>query len=344
MKRKGIILIVSALIVGSISCAYIIGAGDKVLFSHKTHASVDCLTCHEGVQGSEEAVGRHYPDMPKCAGCHDKEFMEKCENCHTNSKKAVKLRRTQTDVIFSHKSHIPRVSDEGCLKCHKNIVKATTVDQSILAEMESCTPCHSARWHELQCSSCHRRLGTRKLIEVVEFSHKGTWDISCKEFARRGVDMNLCSQCHEELFCANCHSKREELPPAIKYPEMVERDFIHRGDYIQRHALELEVDQTLCYSCHGVSFCNNCHAKRNLSPASGRAPIKPVSHTGDWAINHGDDARRNLTACASCHRNNEEKCVGCHKPGGVGPTPHPKDWDSTLSKDKDRVCKNCHTK
>lgn len=336
MKRKKIIII-SGIILGVVSCTYLVGKKDELKFSHKTHADVDCLICHEAVKQSEEPVGTHYPTEAVCASCHAEDFMKTCENCHTNPQTAKKLVRTQTDVIFSHKAHLERVK-QNCLACHDKIPKATNIEESTLAEKESCTACHSAKWHELQCSYCHRRLGTKKLIEVIEFSHKGTWDISCKEFARRKIDMDVCAQCHEESFCANCHSKREVLPPAIKFPESVERDFIHRGDYIERHALELEVDQTLCSSCHGISFCNDCHIKRNIAPSAGRTPINP--HPAGWATDHRENARRDITSCASCH--NEGKCVGCHKVGGIGGNPHPRGWKTTQSKEKDAVCKNCH--
>lgn len=336
MKRGWIVI--SAVLIGFGSCVYLVGKADKLIFSHKIHSSEACLTCHESIQTSEIAEGAHFPAESVCAGCHDEAFMKKCENCHTNPKRAAKLRGKETALIFSHKAHLPIVEND-CVKCHDKIPEANSADESTIPVEEKCMECHLDKREALQCAYCHRRLSTKDLSKVVSFSHKGAWDTH-REFARKGIDINTCAQCHEESFCSDCHSKREVLLPGIKMPELVERDFIHRGNYIKRHALEQQVDQTLCYSCHGLSFCNNCHTKKNVSPSS-RVGIRPASHTPDWISLHGDEARRNISACASCHSGRDNTCIGCHKPGGVGPSPHPKGWKTNLSRDEE-VCRRCH--
>jgi len=332
MKVKRILIVV-ALISGGISCAYLLERGDTLKFSHKIHTkAVECKTCHERIVISEEAGGRSYPSKDFCASCHEEEFMKKCENCHTNPKKASKVSKTPTDIIFSHKAHLPRVN-EDCYSCHKDILEATTSAASTIPGMDACRSCHEKEISKhLTCNYCHRRLSTKRLSQVVDFSHRGNWQDMHKEFSRREIDMKVCAQCHEESLCADCHSKREKLLPQVKFPELAEREFIHRGDFVKWHAFEQEVEQSLCKKCHGVSFCKNCHERTFRGAAT-------AHHPAGWITSHGIDARRNMVKCASCHT--EDDCISCHRVGGIGGSPHPSGWKSKRDID-DAVCRKCH--
>jgi hypothetical protein len=57
---------------------------------------------------------------------------------------------------------------------------------------------------------------------------------------------------------------------------------------------------------------------------------------------HGREARRDPTACASCHDGAGQRlCVGCHQVGGVGGNPHPPGWSSRVSLSA-MPCRLCH--
>ena len=57
---------------------------------------------------------------------------------------------------------------------------------------------------------------------------------------------------------------------------------------------------------------------------------------------HVREARRDPTACASCHDGaGQSLCVGCHQVGGVGGSPHPPGWSSRVPLSA-MPCRLCH--
>jgi len=62
---------------------------------------------------------------------------------------------------------------------------------------------------------------------------------------------------------------------------------------------------------------------------------------------HAREARRSITGCASCHR--EDECLACHsaQPGAPHASPHPPGWRGSarcnaLDRGNRRVCLRCH--
>jgi len=315
-----------------ISCIYLFTKSDALIFSHKLHMGegADCTTCHEGITESVYLTGRHLPSEESCGNCHEEEFMKACAKCHTNPEKPQKVRQELAELNFSHKAHL--TVNKDCTVCHTRTAKSTSVREIASPGHQECAPCHQKTYSELDCSACHESLKT-----VINFAHQGNWVGEHQETA--STKMTTCTQCHDQSFCADCHSGQEELRPSIKYPEAVERDFIHRGDYLTRHSIEARIDQTLCLKCHGISSCNECHEKEAKRPAdhalaSWASPVNPV---------HGQKARVNLIQCVSCHEQGAETdCIFCHRVGGIGGSPHPPGWKSKLSKTSDSVCLLCH--
>jgi hypothetical protein len=310
-----------------VSCIYLLSKSDALIFSHSLHMEegADCTTCHEGITESVYLTGRHLPSKQTCTDCHEEEFMNACANCHTNPEKPQRVKQELAEIKFSHKVHLAANAD--CNLCHARTAKSASAREIVSPGHQECTPCHQKTYSELDCSACHESLKA-----VINFSHEGNWLGEHQETAAR--KMTVCTQCHDQSYCADCHNRQEELKPSIKYPEAVERGFIHRGDYLTRHALEAGVDQTLCLKCHGISSCNECHEKNAGRPAA-------------LHIDHGASARANLIQCASCHEQGEAtKCIECHSVGGsasmMGAKVHPPGWKSKLSRTADRVCLMCH--
>ena len=326
--RKIKVVLSIAAVLFCISCIYLFTKSDALIFSHKLHMEegADCTTCHEGITESNYLTGRHLPSEESCGNCHEEEFMKACAKCHTNPEKPQKVRQELAELNFSHKAHL--AINKDCKICHARTAKSTSVREIASPGHQECTPCHQKTYSELDCSVCHESLKT-----VISFAHEGNWVGEHQETASR--KMTTCTQCHDQSFCADCHNRQEELRPSIKYPEAVERDFIHRGDYLTRHAIEARIDQTLCLKCHGISSCNECHEKEAR---------KPEGLHGD---SHGEIARANLIQCASCHEQGAEtKCISCHRKGGPassrGAMVHPPGWKSKLEKTTAGVCLLCH--
>ncbi|MCX5859807.1 MAG: hypothetical protein NT056_07935 [Proteobacteria bacterium] len=342
-KRKYLLLISVALGVTT-ACTYLFNKSDILIFSHKMHkdTGAECLTCHPDIPTSEASTGRMIPTKQVCANCHDEAFMNDCAKCHTDPQKPLKVEINKLELNFSHKLHT-EASKAECQACHLGKEISPTRDSLTLPGHKECQACHAQMFTDLQCSKCHPALQQAKLKPITMFSHKGNYLKEHRESALKGVGAEVCGQCHDQAFCSDCHSKKEVLKPSVKYPEALERQFIHRGDYRTQHSIDARSDQSLCLQCHGLSSCNSCHAREGVGRGSSNSSANP--HPAGWQNDHGRDARRDILKCSACHdQGMSSNCIQCHQIGGVagGVSPHPKGWESNLSQNKAGVCLACH--
>lgn len=111
--------------------------------------------------------------------------------------------------------------------------------------------------------------------------------------------------------CRECHS---DLSTGALKPY---DSFRHATAFVRYHGLYARQGQSLCASCHGSSFCQGCHArKEELKPNTrqGDRPDLALPHRGDYIAQHPLDARMDPGSCFSCHGNkNDAKCRACHR-------------------------------
>jgi len=255
----------------------------------------------------DDADHRHYVDpqgqfLPSekiCLGCHrEAKEQGRCELCHADVRRAGPWPELQATVRVSHADHIERTK-EDCKICHQqlpNPLRTTTMKPS----MDACLGCHEHRndYDRGNCKKCHTNLERYPLAPIADFSHQGNYTATHMDDARSGADRR--ATCHEQSFCAECHARTAPMRIELKYPEHVDRDFIHRGDYVGRHAVDAQAEPATCRRCHGSSFCDSCHRVNNLTPF-GANPRDP--HPLGWAFPdsaqfHGTAARRDITSCA----------------------------------------------
>lgn len=150
-----------------------------------------------------------------------------------------------------------------------------------------------------------------------------------------------CMECHnsggehlayDELECSTCHLP---LAEAVRLPvsriEEFPRPPSHAAeDFLLTHGSDASSETGACAVCHARESCERCHLDAEDVPAiaglatddrvaalvagrPGQWP-KPASHEAeDWALTHQEDARRDVTACATCHA--RESCATCHGAG-----------------------------
>lgn len=148
------------------------------------------------------------------------------------------------------------------------------------------------------------------------------------------LDADACKTCHTPQSCLDCHLG----PGRVAH--------IHPPGYVSYHALDALKDAGSCQGCHNAQqFCLDCHslARAGQGPA---APAPGVQfHPQGWVNGpgspnkHGDEARRNLVACASCHR--EQDCVTCHS----AINPHPPRFAASCAqrlRANPDTCARCH--
>ena len=341
-------------------------AARSSLFTHEKHGGFDCVDCHTGIPKAQKLGEAKLPSTVKCEECHPDIANPTDETTRKAAAAAAALGRAQTreyQITFNHEDHLKRIKtkevNQACAWCHKELPEAGQV-RDVTPPMSTCTACHH---HEedvakAKCAPCHvslRRYSLKPIEALAAMSHQGNWIREHSNAAKNGAE--TCAQCHDQTYCANCHATAT-LPfrPEIRFPENVQADFIHRGDYVSRHQIEVAADPASCRKCHGSFFCDSCHTAQNVSPRnrfSGGTPRNP--HPIGWANDtskgiefHGTAARNNIVACAGCHDQGPAAiCVNCHRvPGVANVNIHPSSFLSKHKHDDIRhngMCLACHT-
>ena len=303
-------------------------------FPHSTHveAGLACTECHAPVLKSgglrEGVIDVQVPAKSEaCAGCHDP------------IPKYTPVQTFVPAVNFSHAWHAPMLKGD-CTTCHKKFTEPGDTSKPVPA-MATCTACHNHAQDFAvgRCQPCHLDLKRYPLKPIAEYTHEANFLETHGEWARQSAA--TCSTCHDQTMCAQCHTATTRpLPPSVEFPEKVTREFIHRGDWISRHAMEEAADPASCKKCHGQAYCQSCHAYQNVAPG-GTSPRDP--HPSNWLQVHGTQARMNIVACAACHdQGSGAICVACHRQGGINP--HPPGWKGPASqKTSNPTCRACHS-
>jgi hypothetical protein len=333
-----------------------------LIFSHRTHLArgTKCSQCHGAATTSRSAVDNLLPTEAECRACHPIDRADhgkvvlgappaKCAACHPSFSVGAAIARvylTPTPLKFDHAAH----AKTACAQCHGDMSNVDLATTRQLPTMSSCLSCHSSGTQERHCADCHvTKPGG--MIET-DFPHgtlipknSGMGDSHAFGFAKdhaqeaRQVGAT-CTACHDRSECVACHQ-------GVAKP----LDF-HPGNYLLTHAVEAKRGTPDCSACHRAqSFCVACHERSGLSPRvttdfSSTLPGRQF-HPANWDTRHAPEARRNITSCASCHR--EEDCMRCHsnQMGSMRATPHPPNWRGSsrckaLDRGNRRACLKCH--
>jgi hypothetical protein len=309
------------------------GARPPVTFTHKIHVDqgLECTQCHPNIAKSNSLADANLPTTAVCKDCHD-------------DKKAPPESKEPPRLTFSHAWHLPIVKNK-CDTCHKQLPEPG--EERAVPPMATCTGCHNHQkdFAAARCTPCHVDLKSFPLEPKSAFAHVGQWIVAHGSYARTSVES--CANCHDQTYCAECHdSQTTPMRLSVRFPEEVQRDFIHRGDYVSRHMIDAQANPASCARCHGTAFCSSCHTLQGLTTQANPANLRNP-HPSGWTAKdqHGRAARNNVLACAACHDNGADAiCVTCHRPGGVGGNPHPQSFLSKRSGDDQHkgVCRACH--
>jgi hypothetical protein len=303
-------------------------------FPHGIHAEsgVACVECHAPVLRTtslkENVIDVAIPKKSEvCAACHDP---------IPDYKPVMRFAPT---VRFDHAGHLPRLkgAKDECLACHTKFTEPDMIEAPV-PPMATCTACHNHAQDFAvgRCTPCHRDL--RKYEKPVkQYTHEANFLETHGKWAKQSV--TTCASCHDQTMCSQCHNATTRpMPPSVQFPEKVAADFIHRGDWISRHAIEQAADPASCSKCHGTGYCQSCHEFKGVSPGGLRIHPDPNA----WISLHGAAARQNILSCAGCHNQGRPVCVFCHSTGGKNP--HPPGWKGNSSQvGSNPTCRVCHT-
>jgi hypothetical protein len=324
------------------ACAGVLGlAHDRGprAFPHRKHvvAGITCTKCHVGIDGNTRAA---LPDDASCRDCHAKPHDPRpCLACHVASGALAELAEAREHLVFDHGRHAS-ASNGNCMRCHVGIAEG---DDHLRPAMATCYKCHA---HEeardaRRCETCHRNLDDGATLPASHLAHDGDW---LREHGTRAASSgDLCQTCHREQFCAECHGKTVAALPAARHFTDPFTPSVHRAGFAARHSLEARAEPGTCTTCHTPARCASCHVDLGIAGEGRRSP-----HPAGWVgpapgdNEHGRAARRDPAACASCHDGaGQSLCVGCHRVGGVGGSPHPAGFSSRIPLGA-MPCRMCH--
>ncbi|MFT3914772.1 MAG: cytochrome c3 family protein [Anaeromyxobacteraceae bacterium] len=315
----------------------------EIHVAHSAHdeGTASCTDCHEGIDKATSLAKSHRPTTEKCAECHEGD----------KDKIVEKWAPPPARLTFNHALHLSKVTGknqtEKCGTCHKKLPDPG--DEVAAPSMDTCTSCHNHQndYAAGRCRPCH--VDMKGLAPEKYFAHGGDWLRLHGAQARPTAES--CAQCHDQTYCTACHSPQTAAArPSVIFPEAVDSSFIHRGDYVSRHAIEAGANPASCRRCHGPQYCDTCHTTANVSANAGASAFSP--HPKGWATRgagekfHGDAARRDASSCAACHDQGAKSlCVGCHQVGAAGGNPHPKSWKLKAGDiASNAMCRTCHNK
>lgn len=334
---------------------------DQIRFSHAPHLAegLTCARCHpvpaphdddehddDPVQPASRPMSRTRPLLPAeadCRSCHDDPVRDRCERCHTEPRRAAGYAERVTAIRFDHGGHSQAVAGR-CVRCHSGgAARTVSAFEPRLPQMSNCTTsCHQDDMRALSCARCHTDLHRYRIEDIAILNHGPGF------LRRHGIpartDSALCTQCHEPTFCEDCHVTAQGPPLEMFEPTAVYRDFVHRGDFVARHGIEVGLERGTCVQCHGVSYCDGCHQASGV----GGSVALGSQHPPGWldplsAVSHARAARRDMLSCVSCHEQDAERtCVPCHRVGGVAGNPHPPGFGAGMDAFRHAVCRACH--
>lgn len=298
-------------------------------------ACLNCNTCHTV---SESARIDKLPSATLCASCHtrDRDAAERVLSATPA--------RPYGKIQFDHDRHLKLSRLNGqCVDCHRGVVDAKTPNLPPMAQCFSCHE-HEAEWRRGECTPCHTQADLKRITPQTFLRHDQSF---AKHHGQQAMqEQQLCRSCHAQQDCQGCHDTSQDLSVERRRPEALDASFVHRGDFMTRHALEAQAAPARCQRCHEPATCEGCHTRRGVG-ANAVSPRNP--HPPNWVGNstsvrslHGRQARRDLLLCASCHdQGPATNCIDCHKVGGYGGNPHPGGWRSSRS-ETSGMCGYCH--
>jgi hypothetical protein len=303
-------------------------------------ACLSCASCHQD-DGTDD--GRWVkPKVGSCTSCHK----DSNEVYLASVRPPDAMQPAGKSVQFDHDKHLKQKGIKGqCVNCHAGAVGVAGGDP-LFPPMSTCLSCHE---HKQQfdngtCTNCHKEHDLKTLMPVSFLRHDAAWMRRHGQAARSGPQQ--CEACHSQNTCDSCHDTTRPTSPAQRNPEAIDRELVHRFDWLTRHAFEADSQPGSCISCHAKTECDACHVARGVSAArvgaEGPHPALWSSGLGAARNLHGLAARRNIASCAACHdQGAASNCVRCHKVGGTGGTPHPMGWRSTAPV-TNAECSACH--
>jgi hypothetical protein len=266
----------------------------QLKFSHKLHAAIPCVRCHEGVEDCTRPSLSHLPTMTSCRECHEGKRRLRCSGCHLTDPSGRLRTRLDTGLL----------TPSGSLHGDRHGPDFVTEHGQVGKEARYCESCH----RQAQCLHCHNGVYKPRSI------HGNNYALLHGPDARRNKPD--CGSCHRgQSFCVPCHERSGVSPAAPDNPFQPGLGGIgsgrlrfHPSGWSGRtaaagnlHAAQARRNMRTCSSCHREDACLTCHTAIPGRPAN----ISP--HGPGFATS---------AKCRSLARN-KRVCHKCHDPSNT---------------------------
>jgi Cytochrome c7 and related cytochrome c len=341
-----------------------------------SRSSVDLLVPTEAACRACHAIDRGAASEATCGKCHRGFRVGEVVARVQSAAAALKLSHAAHRQVECVRCHLarPGVATPDLAAGHGGAPTTSAQDAPGYPSMASCLSCHRDGGDARRCTLCH--LATAAGLIDTSLGRALDGESVGGAPSPRPLDRPLlrpttsqagdahgpgfandhraaasrsdrrCAACHDESYCSDCHAGT--IRPLAFHPD----------DYLKVHAIAAKRAASECSTCHRYqTFCVGCHERVGVgaraadewSGGQGAAPFHPAGWaSAEGGSNlHAREARRNLSTCASCHR--EDDCLACHSAdaGGLGVTPHPRGWRGSaqcraLDRSNRRMCSRCH--
>ncbi len=170
----------------------------------------------------------------------------------------------RTPFPFIHADHAGVFANTGvvCVDCHPVGVpiEEGQPTATLVPSHQACHGCHlgqldgAPKKAPSECATCHEGRGG-----LLPPTHAGDWlhahgDIArSSPYAASSTWAGKCWDCHETVFCIECHETRGA---GAREP--------HPPGYRATHGIEARLDPRACAECHTGSSCSTCHYEGSL--------------------------------------------------------------------------------
>jgi len=271
-----------------------------IVFSHAYHVTtktMECTTCHKGLEQATKPGGEHLPSMTTCNTCHDDATASNiCETCHVDLAALRPPEHNRADFVREHKQ-IARTSQQTCQSCHST---------------ETCEECHAtvgltalsdggqdlASPRSPRLFSIDRGQGLA-LAKVHDLNFRLTHGAVASSKTQE------CATCHStKEFCSECHAAGGDVNQASFRPtshDQANFALIGVGSGGGLHASLAKKDVESCAACHDTQgadpTCVTCHVDpdgvRGTNPKTHPRGFMLMTE-GEW---HSDPGAN----CYVCH-------------------------------------------
>ena len=227
------------------------------------------------------------------------------------------------NMRFNHKAHLDR--QINCAQCHGSIDELELATRDQLPRMKGCFGCHNMSGPaqgqaKSDCNVCHvtETSGQLKTMFATGALQPPRWLGNAQhgpDFIERhkrvaADNSALCSSCHKENFCSDCHDGK--VRPNRCTPTTGCRCI--PSPHVKMRPSARAATKSRAFASSATSARASQGRVARTLPLETMLPSTPPGWgdlTGRGPGHHSWEAQRNLNACVSCHT--ERDCIKCQR-------------------------------